>query len=93
MGSVVRFPAEFIDANRAYFTGLWRCDASKGDRRIRDTQWMPSFARQDDEEAPATRLEARTELGRGRCVTTCVERLSRPATPSNALPQGARREP
>jgi acetylornithine deacetylase/succinyl-diaminopimelate desuccinylase-like protein len=82
------FPAQFNDANRAYFAGMAKIQAAKGDTAI--AQAMNAFLR-DPDDAQALALVSGKDPGWNSTLrTTCVATMLDAGHATNALPQRAR---
>ncbi|HEX4242704.1 MAG TPA: M20/M25/M40 family metallo-hydrolase [Steroidobacteraceae bacterium] len=82
------FPVEFTDASRAYFTGLAKIQAAKGDTEIADA--MRALVK-DPSDAAAVALVSSKDPGWNATLrTTCVATMLDAGHATNALPQRAR---
>jgi acetylornithine deacetylase/succinyl-diaminopimelate desuccinylase-like protein len=82
------FPAEFNDANRAYFTAMAKLKASKGQTDIANA--MDAFLRDADDEEALALVSSKDPSWNATLRTTCVATLLEAGHASNALPQRAR---
>lgn len=86
--SAYDFPAQFTDANRAYFAGMAKIQAAKGDTEVAGA--MGAFLR-DPADAPALALvSAKDPSWNATLRTTCVATMLDAGHATNALPQRAR---
>ena len=82
------FPAQFNDANRAYFAGMAKIEAVKGETAVAEA--MNGFLR-DPADAPALALVSGQDPGWNATLrTTCVATMLEAGHATNALPQRAR---
>lgn len=82
------FPVQFNDANRAYFTGMAKIQAAKGEAEVANA--MQGFLR-DPNDAKAIALVAAKDPGWNATLrTTCVATMLDAGHATNALPQRAR---
>ena len=82
------FPAQFNDANRAYFGGMAKLQAAKGETAVADA--MNAFLA-DPGDAPALALVAGKDPSWNATLrTTCVATMLDAGHATNALPQRAR---
>ena len=82
------FPAQFTDANRAYFTAMSKLQAAKGESAVAAA--MASLAR-DPNDAAAIELVSSKDPGWNAMLrTTCVATMLDGGHATNALPQRAR---
>ena len=82
------FPAQFTDANRAYFTGMARIQATKGDIRVADA--MRALVKNPNDEKAIALVSAKDPSWNATLRTTCVATLLDAGHATNALPQRAR---
>jgi acetylornithine deacetylase/succinyl-diaminopimelate desuccinylase-like protein len=82
------FPAQFNDANRAYFTAMAKLKASKGESDIATA--MNAFLRNADDEEAIALVSSKDPSWNATLRTTCVATLTEAGHASNALPQRAR---
>jgi acetylornithine deacetylase/succinyl-diaminopimelate desuccinylase-like protein len=81
------FPAQFTDGNRAYFTGMAKIQAAKGETEIAAA--MTALVK-DPNDAPAIALvSARDPSWNAMLRTTCVATMLDGGHATNALPQRA----
>jgi len=86
--SAYDFPAQFNDANRAYFAGMAKIQAAKGATAVADA--MNTFPR-DPHDAPSIALVAAKDPSWNATLrTTCVATMLDAGHATNALPQRAR---
>jgi acetylornithine deacetylase/succinyl-diaminopimelate desuccinylase-like protein len=82
------FPAQFTDGSRAYFTGMAKIQAAKGEQAIADA--MNALVK-DPNDAQAIALVAAKDPGWNATMrTTCVATMLDAGHATNALPQRAR---
>ncbi len=82
------FPVQFNDANRAYFSGMEKIQAAKGETAVADA--MTAFLR-DPNDSTAIGLVAAKDPGWNATLrTTCVATMLDAGHATNALPQRAR---
>ncbi len=82
------FPAEFNDANRAYFTGMAKIKAAQGDSEVAAA--MNAFLRDPGDEQAIARVAGKDPSWNATLRTTCVATLLDAGHATNALPQRAR---
>ena len=82
------FPAQFTDANRAYFTGQAKIQAARGEREVADAM-RALVANPHDEQAIAL-VSAKDPGWNATLRTTCVATMLDAGHAVNALPQRAR---
>jgi acetylornithine deacetylase/succinyl-diaminopimelate desuccinylase-like protein len=82
------FPAEFNDANRAYFTAMAKLKLSKGQTDIANA--MSAFLRDAGDEEAIALVSRKDPSWNATLRTTCVATLLDAGHASNALPQRAR---
>jgi acetylornithine deacetylase/succinyl-diaminopimelate desuccinylase-like protein len=82
------FPAEFNDANRAYFTAMAKLKASKDQTDIANA--MNAFLRDARDEDAIALVSSKDPSWNATLRTTCVATLLEAGHASNALPQRAR---
>jgi acetylornithine deacetylase/succinyl-diaminopimelate desuccinylase-like protein len=86
--SAYEFPVQLIDANRAYFAGMAKIQAAKGENAVADA--MNAFLR-DPSDAQSVALVASKDPGWNATLrTTCVATMLEAGHATNALPQRAR---
>jgi acetylornithine deacetylase/succinyl-diaminopimelate desuccinylase-like protein len=86
--SAYDFPVQFNDANRAYFAGMEKIQAAKGEKAVADA--MAAFLR-DPADAQAIALVVAKDPGWNATLrTTCVATMLEGGHATNALPQRAR---
>ena len=82
------FPAQFTDGSRAYFTGMAKIQAAKGNTEVADA--MRALVK-DPNDAPAIALvSAKDPSWNATLRTTCVATMLDAGHATNALPQRAR---
>ena len=82
------FPAQFTDGSRAYFTGMAKIQAAKGNTEVADA--MRALVK-DPNDAPAiARVSATDPSWNATLRTTCVATMLDAGHATNALPQRAR---
>lgn len=81
------FPAQFTDGNRAYFAGLARIQAARGNSAI--AQDMRALVRDPNDQQAIARVSAADPTWNATLRTTCVATLLSGGHASNALPQRA----
>jgi acetylornithine deacetylase/succinyl-diaminopimelate desuccinylase-like protein len=82
------FPAQFTDGSRAYFTGMAKIQATKGNTEVADA--MRALIK-DPNDAPAIALvSAKDPSWNATLRTTCVATMLDAGHATNALPQRAR---
>jgi acetylornithine deacetylase/succinyl-diaminopimelate desuccinylase-like protein len=82
------FPVQFNDANRAYFSGMAKIQAARGDTAVANA--MTAFLR-DPNDSAAIALVAASDPGWNATLrTTCVATMLDAGHATNALPQRAR---
>lgn len=82
------FPAQFNDANRAYFTAMAGIKASQGQPEVAAA--MTSFLRDANDERALAFVSGKDPSWNATLRTTCVATLAEAGHASNALPQRAR---
>src|SRR5882724_5879472 len=82
------FPAQFTDGNRAYFTGMAKILAAKGDTETADA--MKAFLKNPDESQALAKVSAKDPSWNATLRTTCVATMLEAGHATNALPQRAR---
>src|SRR5262245_48552304 len=82
------FPAQFNDANRAYFTAMAKLKAAKGEADIANA--MNAFLQNSDDQAAIALVSSKDPSWNATLRTTCVATLAEAGHASNALPQRAR---
>src|SRR5882762_7285181 len=86
--SAYEFPAQFTDGNRAYFTGMAKILAAKGDAETADA--MNTFLRNPSEGQALAKVSAKDPSWNATLRTTCVATMLEAGHATNALPQRAR---
>ncbi len=82
------FPAQFNDANRAYFTGMAKIQAAKGETEMANA--MNAFLRNPGDTAALALVSAKDPSWNATLRTTCVATMLDAGHATNALPQRAR---
>ena len=82
------FPAQFTDGNRAYFTGMAKLLAAKGDTETADA--MNAFLKNPDNKSALALVSAKDPSWNATLRTTCVATMLEAGHATNALPQRAR---
>jgi acetylornithine deacetylase/succinyl-diaminopimelate desuccinylase-like protein len=82
------FPAQFNDANRAYFTGMAKIQAAKGETETANA--MNAFLRNPGDTAALALVSAKDPSWNATLRTTCVATMLDAGHATNALPQRAR---
>lgn len=82
------FPAQFTDANRAYFKGMAKIEAAKGETEIAAA--MDSIVRDPGDARSVALVASKDPSWNGTLRTTCVATMLDGGHATNALPQRAR---
>lgn len=82
------FPAQFTDANRAYFTGMAQLQAAKGNADVATA--MNALVRDPNDAAAIALVSQRDPSWNATLRTTCVATMLEAGHATNALPQRAR---
>jgi len=82
------FPAQFIDANRAYFTGMAKIEQAKGETAVADA--MEAVVRDSNDEQAVALISSKDAGWNSTMRTTCVATMLEAGHATNALPQRAR---
>ena len=82
------FPVQFNDANRAYFTGMAKIQAAKGDAAVAGA--MQAFLHDPADTAAEALVAAKDPSWNATLRTTCVATMLDAGHATNALPQRAR---
>ncbi|HEV7613781.1 MAG TPA: M20/M25/M40 family metallo-hydrolase [Steroidobacteraceae bacterium] len=82
------FPAQFTDGNRAYFTGMAKIQAAKGNTEVAEA--MRSLVKSPDDAAAIALVSAKDPSWNATLRTTCVATMLDAGHATNALPQRAR---
>ncbi len=82
------FPAQFTDGNRAYFTGMAKIQAAKGERAVASA--MNAFLHDPADANALALVSARDPSWNATLRTTCVATMLEAGHATNALPQRAR---
>jgi acetylornithine deacetylase/succinyl-diaminopimelate desuccinylase-like protein len=82
------FPVQFNDANRAYFTGMAKIQAAKGEADVANA--MQAFLRDPGDTSAIGLVAAKDPSWNATLRTTCVATMLDAGHATNALPQRAR---
>jgi len=82
------FPAQFTDGNRAYFTGMAKILAAKGDAEVANA--MNAFLKNPNDTRALALVSAKDPSWNATLRTTCVATMLDAGHATNALPQRAR---
>jgi len=82
------FPVQFNDANSAYFTGMAKIQAAKGEAEVANA--MNAFLRDRDNEHAIALVSGKDPSWNATLRTTCVATMLDAGHATNALPQRAR---
>ncbi len=82
------FPAQFSDSNRAYFTGMAKIQAAKGQNDVADA--MRALVANPSDTGAIALVSAKDPSWNGMLRTTCVATMLDAGHATNALPQRAR---
>ena len=82
------FPAQFTDGNRAYFSGMARIQAQKGDAEVAAA--MQALVRDPGDEKAIALVSSKDPTWNATLRTTCVATMLDAGHATNALPQRAR---
>jgi acetylornithine deacetylase/succinyl-diaminopimelate desuccinylase-like protein len=86
--SAYDFPAQFIDGNRAYFAGMAKILAAKGDSETAHA--MTAFLKNPNDTQALALVSAKDPSWNATLRTTCVATMLDAGHATNALPQRAR---
>jgi len=86
--SEYEFPTMFNDANRAYFTGMAKLEAGKGETGVADA--MNAFLKDPNDAQAIALISAKDPSWNATLRTTCVATMLDAGHATNALPQRAR---
>jgi acetylornithine deacetylase/succinyl-diaminopimelate desuccinylase-like protein len=86
--SAYEFPAEFNDANRAYFTGMAKLKAAKGETEVANA--MNAFLKDPGDQQAIALVADKDPSWNATLRTTCVATMLDAGHATNALPQRAR---
>ena len=86
--SAYDFPAQFTDANRAYFAGMANIQAAKGESAMAEA--MRAFLRDPSDEPSIALVATKDPSWNATLRTTCVATMLDAGHATNALPQRAR---
>ena len=81
------FPAQFTDGNRAYFTGMARIEAAKGETEIANA--MNALVKDPSDAASIALVSSKDPTWNATLRTTCVATMLNAGHAPNALPQRA----
>jgi acetylornithine deacetylase/succinyl-diaminopimelate desuccinylase-like protein len=82
------FPAQFTDGNRAYFSGMSRIQAAKGNADVADA--MSALVKDPNDAAAIALVSGKDPSWNATLRTTCVATMLDAGHATNALPQRAR---
>ncbi len=82
------FPAQFTDGNRAYFRGMAKIEAAKGDTATANA--MSAFLKDPNDAQAIALVAAKDPSWNATLRTTCVATMLEAGHATNALPQRAR---
>src|SRR6516162_4754263 len=82
------FPVQFNEANRAYFSGMEKIQAAKGETAVANA--MTAFLRDPNDSTAIDLVAAKDPGWNGTLRTTCVATMLDAGHATNALPQRAR---
>jgi acetylornithine deacetylase/succinyl-diaminopimelate desuccinylase-like protein len=82
------FPAQFTDANRAYFNGMASIQAARGNKQVADA--MRSLAKDPNDAAAIELVSSKDPSWNATLRTTCVATMLDAGHATNTLPQRAR---
>lgn len=85
--SEYEFPAQFTDGSRAYFAGMAKIQAAKGETAIADA--MNALVRDPSDAAAIAQVSAKDPSWNAMLRTTCVATMLDGGHATNALPQRA----
>jgi len=90
--SAYDFPAEFTDGNRAYFAGMAKIQAAKGETEVANamTEFLSDKTGADERARALALVSARDPSWNATLRTTCVATMLDAGHATNALPQRAR---
>jgi acetylornithine deacetylase/succinyl-diaminopimelate desuccinylase-like protein len=86
--SQYEFPAQFADGNRAYFSGVAKLQAAKGETEVANA--MTAFVKDPTDEKSIALVAAKDPSWNATLRTTCVATMLDAGHATNALPQRAR---
>ena len=86
--SAYDFPAQFTDGNRAYFAGMAKIQAAKGETAVANA--MNAFLKDPGDAASLALVAAKDPSWNATLRTTCVATMLEAGHATNALPQRAR---
>src|SRR5271169_6697972 len=86
--SAYEFPAQFTDGNRAYFAGMAKILAAKGDTETANA--MTAFLKNPNDTQALALVSAKDPSWNATLRTTCVATMLDAGHATNALPQRAR---
>jgi acetylornithine deacetylase/succinyl-diaminopimelate desuccinylase-like protein len=82
------FPAQFTDGSRAYFTGMARIQAAKGNKEVADA--MNALVKDPNDTQAIALVSSKDPSWNATMRTTCVATMLDAGHATNALPQRAR---
>ncbi len=82
------FPAQFTDGSRAYFTGMAKIQAAKGETEVANA--MNAFLRDPADEHALALVSSKDPSWNATLRTTCIATMLDAGHATNALPQRAR---
>jgi acetylornithine deacetylase/succinyl-diaminopimelate desuccinylase-like protein len=82
------FPAQYTDGNRAYFTGMAKIEAAKGETDVANA--MSALVKNPDDHAAIALVSSKDPSWNATLRTTCVATMLDAGHATNALPQRAR---
>ncbi len=82
------FPAQFTDGNRAYFTGMAKIQAARGEQAVADA--MNALVENPNDAAAVALVSSKDPGWNATLRTTCVATMLDAGHATNALPQRAR---
>ncbi len=83
-----QFPAQFTDGNRAYFTGMAKIQAAKGNTEVAEA--MRALIKNEGDAAAIALVSAQDPGWNATLRTTCIATMLEAGHATNALPQRAR---
>jgi acetylornithine deacetylase/succinyl-diaminopimelate desuccinylase-like protein len=86
--SAYEFPAQFTDGNRAYFAGMAKIQAAKGETEVANA--MNAFLKNPGDTQALSLVSAKDPSWNATLRTTCVATMLDAGHATNALPQRAR---
>ncbi|GAC1672702.1 MAG: M20/M25/M40 family metallo-hydrolase [Steroidobacteraceae bacterium] len=83
-----QFPAQFTDGNRAYFAGMAKIQAAKGNTEVAEA--MRALIKNEGDAAAIALVSAKDPSWNATLRTTCIATMLEAGHATNALPQRAR---